>query len=389
MQFNRELVAILEYFERERGLDRETTLAAIEEGLLSVYRKRMDIEEGTRLHIDPKTSEVHLLTPGGERVDAPELPSGRIIAQNARQMIMQRIRRAEKAKLFKEYQGREGEVVTGLVEYYDKGALVVNLGRTEAVFPASQLTRAEKYKRKGTPVRGVITSVTEGEHGLRIELSATVPAIVNHVFTQEITEIRDGIVEIKAVARVAGEAAKVAVASRDARIDPVGTCIGVRGTRVRAVMKELGGERVDVIQWKEKPSEMIAAMLAPARVVSVGVDEEKKFARVTVPDDQLAVAIGRRGLNVKLASGMSGYTVEVRSESAEKNEELPALVSLPGIDEALALALKEAGYAALRDLLNADPDELAAVGGMGPEKAAGLMETVRAMLPGEKPDKGG
>lgn len=382
MQLNRELIAILEYFERERGLDRQTTLGAIEEGLLSVYRKKLDVSEDTELHIDPKTSEVYLVNADGERVEAPDLPSGRIIAQSARQMIMQRIRRAEREKLFEEYREQVGKVVTGLVEYYEKGSLIVNLGRIEGVFPAAHLTRAEKYKRKGTPVRGVITNVTNTDHNVRIELSATDPALVAYVFEQEITEIRDGLVEIRAVARVAGEAVKVAVTSRDQRIDPVGTCIGPRGTRVRAIMKELGGERVDVVRWKDDPDELIASVMAPARVIRVECDRERRSSQVLVPDDQLAVAIGRRGLNVKLACQLSGYTVEVKSESALLAEELPALASLPDIDEDTARALKAAGYASLRDIADADPVALAAVDGVGAERAVRLIETVRAMMPG-------
>jgi transcription termination/antitermination protein NusA len=380
MQLSKEFTAILEYLERERGLDRQTVLAAIEGGLLSVYRKKLKMEKGSELHIDPQTTEVYIVDAAGKRDPAPALPLERIAAASARQMIMQKIREAEKAQLFEEYKAKEGTIVSGLVDHYEKGSLIVNLGRIEGLFPASELTRAERHRRKGTTVRGMILEVNKDPQGLNIVLSALHPALVGELFTQEISEIRDGLVEIKKIARVAGEATKVAVSSNDGRIDPVGTCIGVRGTRIRAIMKEMDGERVDVIRWREDPAEMIAATLSPAKVLKVEIFPEKKFSRVIVADDQLAIAIGKKGINVKLASRMSGFTVDIKSEGELKSEELPASATLPGVDETLAKKLKEAGFVSLNDVASAREEDLARVEGMDPDKAKDLIESARLTI---------
>ena len=375
MQLDKELTAILEYLERERGLDRQTVLAAIEGGLLSVYRKKMKIEAGTELHIDPQTTEVYIVDPTGNRIPAPALPSGRIAAASARQMIMQKIREAEKAQLFEEYKSKEGTIVSGLVDHYEKGSLIVNLGRIEGLFPASELTRAERHRRQGGAIKGVIIEVAREPQGLKIILSSLHPSLIAELFTQEIPEIRDGLVEIKKIARVAGEATKVAVSSNDSRIDPVGTCIGIRGTRIRAIMKEVDGKRVDVIRWREDPAEMIAATLSPAKVLKVEVFPERRACRVIVADDQLAIAIGKKGINVKLASRMSGVTVDIKSESELKSEELPASATLPGVDEILAKKLKEAGFVSLNDIASARAEDLAQVEGIDPDKAKELIES--------------
>ena len=375
MQLDKELTAILEYLERERGLDRQTVLAAIEGGLLSVYRKKMKMETGTELHIDPQTTEVYIVDAAGNRIPAPALPSGRIAAASARQMIMQKIREAEKAQLFEEYKNKEGTIVSGLVDHYEKGSLIVNLGRIEGLFPASELTRAERHRRQGGAIKGVIIEVAREPQGLKIILSSLHPSLIAELFTQEIPEIRDGLVEIKKIARVAGEATKVAVSSNDSRIDPVGTCIGIRGTRIRAIMKEVDGERVDVIRWREDPAEMIAATLSPAKVLKVEVFPERRSSRVIVADDQLAIAIGKKGINVKLASRMSGVTVDIKSESELKSEELPASATLPGVDEILAKKLKEAGFVSLNDIASARAEDLAQIEGIDPDKAKELIES--------------
>ncbi|MCX5642549.1 MAG: transcription termination factor NusA [Candidatus Omnitrophica bacterium] len=380
MQLDKELTAILEYLERERGLNRQTVLAAIEGGLLSVYRKKMKMETGTELHIDPQTTEVYIVDAAGNRIPAPALPSGRIAAASARQMIMQKIREAEKAQLFEEYKSKEGTIVSGLVDHYEKGNLIVNLGRIEGLFPASELTRAERHRRQGGAIKGVIIEVAREPQGLKIILSSLHPSLIAELFTQEIPEIRDGLVEIKKIARVAGEATKVAVSSNDSRIDPVGTCIGIRGTRIRAIMKEVEGERVDVIRWREDPAEMIAATLSPAKVLKVEVFPERRSSRVIVADDQLAIAIGKKGINVKLASRMAGVTVDIKSESELKSEELPASAALPGVDEILAKKLKEAGFISLNDIASAQVEDLAQVEGIDSDKAKELIESARLTI---------
>lgn len=383
MQLHRELLAILEYFERERGLDRQEILEAIEEGLVSVYRKKEAIGEDESLHIDPQTSEVCVVSAGGEKRRAPELPMGRIMAQNARQMIMQKIRKAEKVKLLEEYSDKIGTVVSALVDHYAKNGLVVSLGRIDGIIPPAELTPFERHKRKGMSVRAVITAVGDGENQPpRIELSARHPALVSDVLAREITEIRDGLVEIKAIARQAGEISKVAVISGDARIDPVGTCVGVRGTRIRSVMKELGGERIDIVRWKEKPAEMIASTLAPARVVRVDVDEKTGRARVVVPDDQLAVAVGQRGMNVNMSSQLSGYQVDLVGETEDRTGSLPAFTgALPEMPEETIRSLEAAGYASFKDILTAEPGALAAVAGIDTrEKALEVVDRIRRHL---------
>ncbi len=380
MQLDRELTAILEYLERERGLDRQSILAAIEGGLLSVYRKKMKLDKNVELHIDPTTTEVYIIDAAGNRMPAPALPMGRIAAASARQMIMQRIREAEKAQLYEEYKQKEGTVVFGLVDHYEKGNLIVNLGRIEGFFPASKLTRAERHRRRGSAVRGVIEEVIKEPQGVKIILSALHPQLVAELFSQEIPEIRDHLVEIKKIARVPGEASKVAVSSNDSRIDPIGTCIGVRGTRIRAIMKELGGERVDVIRWQEDPAELIAATLAPAKVLKVEIDRHKKSSLVIVSDDQRAIAIGKNGINVKLASQLSGFEVTIKSESEIKAEQLPAIASLPGVDEELAKRLKDAGFSSLKDIAEASEEILIKIEGVDSEKAKELIANARLAI---------
>jgi N utilization substance protein A len=319
--------------ERERGIGFDTVLEAIEKALASAYLRMINADEtrGARSVIDPETGDVTVfaqdievdeeteeVTVLKEWEDTPE-DFGRIAAQTAKQVILQRLREAERDLTFGEYSGREGDIVTGIVQQHDHRYTILDLGQTEALMPPSEQIPHERYEH-GARLKAYIYEVSKSARGPQIRVSRTHPGLIKRLFELEVPEILDGIVEIKAVAREPGHRTKIAVHSNDRNVDPVGACVGSKGSRVRMVMNELRGEKIDIVPWVEDPSEFVAKALSPAKVKEVHIAEEGQTALVIVPDYQLSLAIGKEGQNARLAARLTGLRVDIKSESQARTE---------------------------------------------------------------------
>ncbi|GAB4368394.1 MAG: transcription termination factor NusA [Acidobacteriota bacterium] len=418
-----DLIQAIEDITRERGIDREIIIKALEEafaaaarkvlhtreniaavfdeksGEFRIYAKRRVVPEVTdelteisleeALEIDPQADfDQDLLFPR----EVPEL--GRIAAQAAKQVIYQKVKEAEREKIYNEYIDRVGELVNGFVKRIERGDIIVDMGSTEAVVPRREQVRSEHYN-PGDRIRAIIVDVERSGKGPQIILSRTDPRLVMKLFEMEVPEIYDGTVRIVCVARDAGERSKIAVQSRDRDVDPVGACVGMKGNRVQSVIRELRGEKIDIVQYHEDSMTFVREALKPATANRVASrDEERRQVEVIVPDDQLSLAIGRRGQNVRLAGRLVGWRIDVKSES-EKRAEIDAeqearararnLFSRLQIDDAVVEALIEAGFRDLEQLLSADLEDLTRVPGIDVElclqihdQAEQLIDVVRA-----------
>ncbi|MFN2593736.1 MAG: transcription termination factor NusA [Actinomycetota bacterium] len=329
----------LKELERERGVSFDTLVDAIEKALAQAYlkvtnadldvrRARATIDRDTEevtvyaqdVEVDPDTEEVTLLK---EWEDTPA-DFGRIAAQTAKQVILQRLREAERDITFGEYSGREGDIVTGIVQQQDHRYTILDLGKTEALMPPSEQIPHERYEH-GARLKAYIVEVRKSARGPQIIVSRTHPGLIKRLFELEVPEILDGVVEIRAVAREPGHRSKIAVSSNDQNVDPVGACVGSKGARVRMVMNELRGEKIDIIKWTDDPREFVANALSPAKVKEVRVEPGSETALVIVPDYQLSLAIGKEGQNARLAARLTGFRVDIKSESQmRKDAETPA-----------------------------------------------------------------
>ncbi|MCJ7726196.1 MAG: transcription termination factor NusA [Acidimicrobiia bacterium] len=358
----------LHALEREKGVPADTILEALANALVSAYKRTPGAAQEARVTIDPDTGEI---TVYGQELDEDEnvirewedTPDdfGRIAAQTAKQVIIQRLRDAKRAQVFDIYQGREGDLVTGIVQQSDHRYVILDLGNAEAVMPSGERIPYERLER-GARVKALILEVrgdlTEeeaeaageqdgrrrrGSGGPQIVASRSHPDFIRRLFELEVPELVDGVIEIKAIARDAGHRTKIAVHSNDANVDPVGACVGARGSRVRQVVNELRGEKVDIVEWREDTEQFIAEALSPARVRQVILDEEVKEAIVVVPDHQLSLAIGKEGQNARLAARLSGYRIDIRSETEQAggpvDEEVPPVEAAS--EEAPEAALEE------------------------------------------------
>lgn len=339
---NRELVSVIEEIVKAKGIRTEKIISALEFALLTAAKKRFGMAENIQVRIDPKTGEIEVLTlkkivekvsdPKGEitiedarKVDSTaelgdEIGSvvemedfGRISAQMAKQVIFQRVREAEWETVYKEYFGREGELVSGLILGQERKNYIVDIGKTEALLPHNEQMPRESYRR-GDRIRAYLLEVKKSAKGPQVILSRSHPNLVSRLFEVEVPEIAAGIVEIKGVVREPGDRTKIAVCSKDKAVDPIGACVGIRGSRVQAVVRELRGEKIDIITWIEDPRVFIGEALNPAAVEKVGIDEEKKTALVIVPNNQLSLAIGKNGQNVRLAAKLTGWKIDILSE---------------------------------------------------------------------------
>ncbi len=339
---NRELVSVIEEIVKAKGIRAEKIISALEFALLTAAKKRFGMAENIQVRIDPKTGEIEVLTlkkivekvsdPKGEitiedarKVDSTaelgdEIGSvvemedfGRISAQMAKQVIFQRVREAEWETVYKEYFGREGELVSGLILGQERKNYIVDIGKTEAMLPHNEQMPRESYRR-GDRIRAYLLEVKKSAKGPQVILSRSHPNLVSRLFEVEVPEIAAGIVEIKGVVREPGDRTKIAVFSKDKAVDPIGACVGIRGSRVQAVVRELRGEKIDIITWIEDPRVFIGEALNPAAVEKVGIDEEKKTALVIVPNNQLSLAIGKNGQNVRLAAKLTGWKIDILSE---------------------------------------------------------------------------
>ena len=324
MDYN--LMDALEMLEREKGVPRDTILEALANALVSAYKRTPGAAEEARVTIDADTGEIMVygqeLDEDGnvtdEWADTPD-NFGRIAAQTAKQVILQRLRDAKRDQVFELYEGREGDLITGIVQQSDHRYSILDLGDAEAILPGSEKIPYERLER-GNRVKAWILEVRGEGKGPQIVVSRSHPEFIRALFELEVPELVDGDIEIKAIAREAGHRTKIAVASNDHNVDPVGACVGARGSRVRQVVNELKGEKVDIVEWDDDSARFIAEALSPARVQQVRFDdegEEEGTAVVIVPDHQLSLAIGREGQNARLAARLSGYRIDIRSESQD------------------------------------------------------------------------
>ncbi|ACX52758.1 NusA antitermination factor [Ammonifex degensii KC4] len=340
---NAEFLQALRDLERERGLKTEVLLSVIEAALLSAYRRNFGTAQNARVEIDRTTGECRVLAQRtvveevkdprteislaeareidpryqvGDVVEIEVTPRdfGRIAAQTAKQVVMQRIKEAERNMIYEAFAGREGDIVTGTVHRADKQNVYLDLGKTEAILPAAEQIPGERY-RQGDRVRAYILEVRRTPKGPQIILSRTHPGFLRRLLELEVPELQEGTVELKNLVREPGSRSKVAVYSRDPHVDPVGACVGPRGSRIQAVVNELRGEKIDVVRWDPDPSRFIAEALSPAKVTAVEIWEEEKIARVIVPDNQLSLAIGKEGQNARLAAKLTGWKIDIKSES--------------------------------------------------------------------------
>src|SRR5436309_12455753 len=410
-----ELLQIADAVAREKAIDRGIVIAAMEDAIAKAARSRYGGETGVHADINSKTGELrlsrHMLV-----VDAVENPSnqislegarrhnpaaqvgdtiadalppleyGRIAAQSAKQVIVQKVREAERDRQYQEYKDRISDVVNGIVKRVEYGNVVVDLGRGEAIVRRDELLPRETF-RNGDRIRAFIYDVRREPRGPQIFLSRTHPQFMAKMSAQEVPEIYDGIVEVKAVARDPGSRAKIAVISRDSSVDPVGACVGMRGSRVQAVVNELQGEKIDIIPWTADPATFVVNGLAPAEVSKVVMDEEQRRIEVVVPDDQLSLAIGRRGQNVRLASQLTGWDIDILTEAEEserRTEEFRTrsqlFIDALDIDEVIAHLLVTEGFGSLEEVAFMPVDELAGIEGFDTDIASELQERARQAL---------
>ena len=338
-----ELLAAFEQLARERGIATEVLFEAVEAALISAYKRNFGSVQNVRVSMDRETGTIHVYSRKdvvenvtdskqeislddakavdinfqvGDIVEQEVTPKdfGRIAAQTAKQVVVQRIREAERSLVFEEYSNRENDIVTGVVQRIEQRHVFIDLGKAEAVLPPTEQINGEPY-RYGERIKTYIIEVKKLPKGPQIMLSRTHPGLLRRLFELEVPEIHDGIVEIKSVAREPGLRSKIAVYSADENVDPVGACVGHKGLRVQMIVNELRGEKIDIVRWSENPDEFIANALSPAKVIAVEIFESEKSSRVIVPDYQLSLAIGREGQNARLAAKLTGWKIDIKSET--------------------------------------------------------------------------
>jgi N utilization substance protein A len=410
-----ELLQIAESVAREKSIDRTIVIAAMEDAIQKAAKSRYGSENELRAEIDSETGEIQLtrlleivdtVTMEATQIslkearrrnkaaelgdyiaeDLPPLDFGRVAAQNAKQVIVQKVREAERERQFEEYKDRIGEIVNGLVKRVEYGNIIVDLGRGEAIVRRDEALPRENF-RYGDRIRAYIYDVRAEQRGPQIFLSRTNPEFMAKLFSQEVPEIYDSIVEIKSVARDAGSRAKIAVLSNDSAIDPVGACVGMRGSRVQAVVNELQGEKIDIIQWSPDAATFIVNALAPAEVVKVVLDEEAERIEVVVPDTQLSLAIGRRGQNVRLASQLTGWDIDILTEAEESErrqaefaERSQMFMETLDVDEVIAQLLASEGFSMVEETAYVEIAEIANIEGFDEETALEIQTRAREYL---------
>src|SRR5512145_2834849 len=367
---------------RAKGQEREIEARYNEElGEIELFEFREVVEEVADATTQVTLDEAHRYDPGAElgdeigvKIDTAGF--GRILAQTAKQVIIQMIREAERDNVFEEYKDRKGEIVNGIVRRFEKGAIIVDLGRAEAVLPLREQVPRETY-RPGDQIRAYVIDVNKNTKGSQIVLSRTCIEMLTKLFEQEVPEMYEGIVTIRAAAREPGARSKIAVASRDSDVDPVGACVGMKGSRVQAVVQELRGERIDIVPWSADPARYVCSSLSPAQVSKVIIDDAAKSMDVIVPDDQLSLAIGRKGQNVRLAVQLTGWRIDIKSES--KMRELAqwlaeALSVVEGCGEADAELLLQQGITSLEDLAACQLELLTSLPGIDEQGARAIQQ---------------
>ena len=414
-----EIIQVADIVSREKSIDREIVFEAMEEAIQKAGRSRYGNDRDIRAHIDRKNGAISLqrwtlvveeiedestqisLKEANLRDDSlaigdfikeslPPIDFGRIAAQTAKQVIVHKVREAEREKQYEEYKDRVGDIVLGTVKRVDNQSVTVDLGRGEAVIRREDCIPRETL-RQGDKVRSIIYDVRSEIRGPQIFLSRTKPEFMSALFTQEVPEIYEGIIEIKSVAREPGSRAKISVFSKDTSIDPVGACVGMRGARVQAVVNELQGEKIEIIQWNENDAEFVVSALAPSEITKVVMDEETKKMEVVVPDDQLSLAIGRRGQNVRLASILSGWYIDILTEAEEserRQEEFKIrsdhFIKALDIDDVIAHLLVAEGFDTIDDISETSVQELSNLQGFDTDIAEELKDRAISFVEKEK-----
>lgn len=409
---NADFLAVLEFWEREKGINRDVLVGAVQEALLSAAKKAVGPARELRVAIDQKNGDIRAFAKlivsekviskhdqlsvfdarrlkadaqVGEEVEVEVTPVGfgRIAAQYAKQALMTHIRRAEKALIFTEFKDRVGDIISGTVRRFDRSDVLVDLGKYEALLPNRERVPTEEYQ-VGERIRCYVKAVEQGPHGPEIILSRSDPRFVLKLFQLEVSEINDGTIEIKGIAREPGFRTKLAVWTRDEKVDPVGACVGLRGQRVKNIVRELNNEKVDIIRWDPNIKNFITNALAPAKLKAFGIDEANKRVKIIVSEDQLSLAIGKRGQNARLTSKLTGWQVDIEAEvvvtkgfEEKVAEAVELLAAIPGISREQADMLVHHGLTRLEDLLQADVSDLAEIPQLG-EQAAAIMEAARA-----------
>jgi len=444
-----ELIQVIDQISKEKGISREMVIEAVEAALVSAAKKKYGAQR-IAVQIDPKRGDIVMyaykkvvpeVTNPDEEItldDAVtlfpeaqldgEVPLqvefegfGRIAAQTARQVIVQKVREAERDVVFKEFNDKIGQLVNGIVLRHEKGAYFIDLGKTEAVLPAREQVPRENYRR-GDRLRAFVLEVKDTSKGPQVVLSRSHPDFVAKLFEMEVPEIYENIVEVKGVVREAGDRTKIAVASKESQVDPVGACVGMKGARVQAVVRELRGEKIDIIPWSEDPRIFIAKALSPAVVEKVGVTEEDRAALAVVADAQLSLAIGKKGQNVRLAAKLTGWKIDILSESEyeqerqkERDQEIEAAIAeetrkmaeeteaaetleaehaeaeaevkavsditnIEGVGQKTADQLREAGYDTIEKIASMSDEDILAVPGIGEKTAQKILLSARALL---------
>ncbi|NBN65753.1 transcription termination/antitermination protein NusA [Microvirga tunisiensis] len=410
-----ELLQIADAVAREKTIDRGIVIAAMEDAIQKAARSRYGSETEVRAEINPKTGEIRLqrLLQVVDRVEnisteialvdakqrnpeatigdyiaepLPPLDFGRIAAQSAKQVIVQKVREAERDRQYDEFKDRIGEIVNGVVKRAEYGNVIVDLGRGEGIVRRDELIPRELF-RTGDRIRAYVYDVRREQRGPQIFLSRTHPQFMAKLFAQEVPEIYDGVIEIKAVARDPGSRAKIAVISKDSSIDPVGACVGMRGSRVQAVVGELQGEKIDIIPWNPDAATFIVNALQPAEVAKVVLDEDAERIEVVVPDEQLSLAIGRRGQNVRLASQLTGWAIDIMTEQEESErrqkefqERSTLFMEALNVDEMVGQLLATEGFTSVEEVAYVDLDEIAMIEGFDDDTAEEIQARARDFL---------
>jgi len=408
---SRELVAIIEQIEREKGIKKEVLIEAVESALLSAVKRVIDVKpnENLRVSLDAVTGEIKAFK---NEEEITSVDFGRIAASAARQVIIQKIREAEKDVVFGEFQGKVGEIISGTVYRFEKGNIIVDmLGKAEGMLPKSEQSPKEEF-RQGQRIRSLIFEVKKDNKGPQIILTRKHQNFVKKLFELEVPEIYEGIVEIKSISRQAGDRTKIAVWSKDEKVDSVGACVGMRGGRVKNIVNELSGEKIDIVRYSDDLREYIKAAVLPAEVSEIKLNKEEKRAEIIVADDQLSLAIGKHGQNIRLASKLVGWELDVRTKEmaaraalegmtapkpaeaeaapaveprADASAEEPAvsgpsIEELPGVGAKTLENLKEGGFDSLESIAQSDTEKLTAVKGIGEKKAETLIKEARKLL---------
>ncbi|MBN1672253.1 MAG: transcription termination/antitermination protein NusA [Kiritimatiellae bacterium] len=410
---NAELQAVLDYMEKERGIDREVLFQAMESALLSASKKSVGPAHDLRIEIDRKTCDIKALAKVavvervrskqheisltnarkikpdaqlGDEVEIEVTPKnfGRIAAQTAKQAILQKIRKAEKDLVYKEYKDRVGDIVSGAVRRFERGDIVIDLGRAEAMLPGKERVPTEEYQ-VGDRVRALVLNVQGVGGGPMIVLTRSHPDFVRRLFELEVSEIADGTVEIKGIAREAGFRSKIAVVSHDAKVDPVGACVGMRGIRVNNIVRELSGEKIDIVRWNEDVKTYVTNALAPAKLAKVMIDENKANTIKVIADaDQLSLAIGKRGQNARLTAKLTGWKIDIQKDEADISFEekvakaIRDLATVDGISRDDAEKLVKSGFLTVEGIVAAEISDLTEIAGFDEATAKAVHDAASA-----------